>query len=451
MSIPMFAVVGHPNKGKSSIVATLAHNDAIEISKQSGTTTQTNNYRVKTENGCYQLSDTPGFQRPNKVLNWLKQKATSADLRADAVRQFVADESCRQNFVDEVELLAPIINGAAILYVVDGSRPYSIDYEAEMEILQWTGQPSMALINPIQNDQHVDSWKNALMQYFKTVRIFNPMEAEFNKQLELLKVFTHLETKWFDQLSRVISDLEKLRVNQNRQSIIIATRLLEDLCLHRVSQKVVNKDQAKLLEPALKTLFQKWMLKREKQSINELLTLYSFSHTQLQMDDLTLPPDLFDCEQWYLWGLTKNQLSTTAAITGAAAGAAIDLAVAGSSLMAGAIGGALLGFGSAWFGADQLLDLRVVGLPVGGYEACFGPISNKNFPYVILGRFLYLHQQISNRNHALRNSIELQEINLNSKIEKLEKSVQKELHVAFQNLSQQKVPENLQNCLQKLF
>jgi hypothetical protein len=31
MKAPVFAVVGHPNKGKSSIVATLSQNDAIAI------------------------------------------------------------------------------------------------------------------------------------------------------------------------------------------------------------------------------------------------------------------------------------------------------------------------------------------------------------------------------------------------------------------------------------
>ena len=33
-----FAVVGHPNKGKSSIVATLAENDAVAIGATPGTT-----------------------------------------------------------------------------------------------------------------------------------------------------------------------------------------------------------------------------------------------------------------------------------------------------------------------------------------------------------------------------------------------------------------------------
>ena len=41
-------------------------------------------------------------------------------------------------FSAEVELLRPIVNGAGIIYVVDGAVAYGPDYEAEMEILRWT-------------------------------------------------------------------------------------------------------------------------------------------------------------------------------------------------------------------------------------------------------------------------------------------------------------------------
>ncbi len=171
-----FAVVGHPNKGKSSIVSTLSHDDSIAVSSRSGTTKHAMGVTVDTSYSKYELIDTPGFQRPLKVLAWLKQKATSAEKRAQAVADFVADAQCQCDFPDEVELLTPLVNSAAILYMVDGSRPYGGEYEAEMEILRWSGQPSMALINPIESSQYVEPWKNALEQYFKIVRVFNPMD-----------------------------------------------------------------------------------------------------------------------------------------------------------------------------------------------------------------------------------------------------------------------------------
>jgi len=66
--IPKFAVVGHPNKGKSSVVSTLARDDSIAVSMKSGTTVQAHEYTVNVEQYSYLLIDTPGFQRPRKVL-----------------------------------------------------------------------------------------------------------------------------------------------------------------------------------------------------------------------------------------------------------------------------------------------------------------------------------------------------------------------------------------------
>ena len=120
---PAFAVVGHPNKGKSSVVSTLARDDRVAVSMRSGTTTQAHSYHIEMDGQGYQLIDTPGFQRPRKVLAWLQQQPLTADKRAERVRQFLADIQCQQQFPDEIELLQPIMNGAAILYVVDGSRP----------------------------------------------------------------------------------------------------------------------------------------------------------------------------------------------------------------------------------------------------------------------------------------------------------------------------------------
>ena len=66
---PRFAVVGHPNKGKSSVVATLAQNDSIAIAMEPGTTRDSHRYPMKVDDvTLYELIDTPGFQRPRKVL-----------------------------------------------------------------------------------------------------------------------------------------------------------------------------------------------------------------------------------------------------------------------------------------------------------------------------------------------------------------------------------------------
>ena len=82
MTVPRFAIVGHPNKGKSSIVATLAEDDAVAISPHPGTTTRARAYPMRLDGEVlYELIDTPGFQRARETLTWL-ERTTAARARA---------------------------------------------------------------------------------------------------------------------------------------------------------------------------------------------------------------------------------------------------------------------------------------------------------------------------------------------------------------------------------
>src|SRR5690606_37116271 len=125
MNVPRFAIVGHPNKGKSSIVATLAEDETVAIAPEPGTTTRARVYPFRLDGETlYELVDTPGFQRAREALAWLEAHDRGAGARADVVREFVAAHEQDPRFRDECELLRPIMDGAGILYVVDGSRPY---------------------------------------------------------------------------------------------------------------------------------------------------------------------------------------------------------------------------------------------------------------------------------------------------------------------------------------
>ena len=133
--IPTFAVVGHPNKGKSSIVATLAEDERLAIGPAPGTTRRAAAHTFSIDGQPqYVLVDTPGFQRAGAVLEWLEARATTASARAQLVADFVREHEGDPRFHDECELLRPIVDGAGILYVVDGSKPYGSEYELEMQI-----------------------------------------------------------------------------------------------------------------------------------------------------------------------------------------------------------------------------------------------------------------------------------------------------------------------------
>jgi GTPase Era involved in 16S rRNA processing len=447
---PVFAVVGHPNKGKSSIVSTIAQNDAIAISPRSGTTRDTQRYDISIGAAGYTLVDTPGFQRPSRALAWLQEHAPTADRRQDAIRQFIADPQCRQQFPEEVMLLEPIMEAAAILYVVDGSRPYGAEYEAEMEILRWTGQASMALINPIENEDHVQDWQQALGQYFKIVRVFNAMQADFEKVVAILEAFSHIREEWQSALAEIVNEYRAQRATQLQGSASFLAELLTRLCTYQVSQKVLSKSQAEGLKGILGAQYFNDMRNIERQYHEALKRLYRYHHLESTIDELPLEDNLFDTEQWIMWGLNRKQLTVAATLAGATTGAVVDAALAGSSVMLGALGGGLLGAGSAWLGAERISSFRVQGLPLGGYEAHQGPIQNRNFPYVVLGRFLYLADSLRHRTHAHRDKLQISEGDLSARIKQLSSKRQTGLHRALDRLRQQKATQELEQHLYAL-
>jgi len=449
--MPRFAVVGHPNKGKSSVVSTLARDDRVAVSMQSGTTVVAEVFDVNVGEASYQLIDTPGFQRPRKVLAWLNATAPSADKRGARINEFLADPQCIAQFKDEIELLGPIMAGAAILYVVDGSRPYSREYEAEMEILRWTGQPSMALINPIENEEFVTVWQDALHQYFKIVRVFDAVTADLQQHISLLEAFAHIHQPWSQTLGLLITEFGHQAQRQRQQSCELCAKLLEDLTQYSVSKKVLNKSQASSLQRLLEQRYYLWMRQRESQAHDQLQQIFRHHHLQRQANELALPDDLFDTDKWYGWGLDRKQLTTVAAVAGMTAGGVFDLAVAGHSFMLGAIGGGIVGSSAAWFGADKLAASRIRGIPLGGVEARQGPIANKNFPYVILARILYIYRLLICRNHAQRSQLNLGEAGINQLLEQLSKDEKKAIFVACDRLSRQKDVTDLALILAPLF
>ena len=81
---PRLAVVGHPNKGKSSLVATLAEDDSVGISPTPGTTLRARAYPMRVDGKLlYTLVDTPA-QRLRIDLGWSPSSGVPRVMRSSS-------------------------------------------------------------------------------------------------------------------------------------------------------------------------------------------------------------------------------------------------------------------------------------------------------------------------------------------------------------------------------
>jgi hypothetical protein len=409
VTVPTFAVVGHPNKGKSSIVSTLAQDDSVRVAPEPGTTTECRSYPMRVDGEVqYVLVDTPGFQRARRALEWMRARETHAGAHRAVVEAFVAEHRGTGQFRDECELLAPVLAGAGILYVADGARPYGPDFDAEMEILRWTGQPSMALINPIGGRAHVEEWRAALSQYFKIVRVFDAHAASFEARLDLLRGFGQLAEGWRAPLEAAVAAIaeERGRVHA-RVARAIAELLAEEVTFVATRRIPAGADPTDFRE-SLEREWQDALRARERDARRAVEQVYG--HRSLERDERPVElveQDLFSIEHWFLWGLNRRQLIASGAAGGAAVGGVIDAAAHGASLLAGLVIGAAVGGAGAWWSSARLAKIRVFALPLGGRLLRCGPAASANFPYVVLGRALHHHARIAGRTHAVRSPLAL--------------------------------------------
>ncbi len=410
LEYPRFAVVGHPNKGKSSIVSTLAHDESVQISNIPGTTTKQRAFPLKIDDKIlYELYDTPGFQRARATLAWLKSQDVSAHNRPDRIKRFIYEHRDDPRFHDEVELLEPIMAGAGIIYVVDGSKPYGVEYEAEMEILRWTGQPSMALINLIDDSNYVDEWRMALGQYFRLVRLFNPMEANFTQHIALLESMAQLKEEWTSGVKESIEIFGRYQEQKIDDSAHLIAKLTIDALSHISSIPISTEEATEEEQSRVVESYKSQIRSTERKLHRKIAKIWNHSSIDSSIDiALFQEMDLFSKESESLFGLSKRDMLIASVTSGALTGSSVDLMLGGSTFMLGAAIGGLAGGAGMMWGYSEISDMKILGQKLGHKRVEVGPMQNRNFPYILLRRTIYYTQEVANRPHADRTDIEIE-------------------------------------------
>jgi hypothetical protein len=293
--------------------------------------------------------------------------------------------------------------------VVDGTVPYSSDYEAEMEILRWTGRPRMALVNRIGGGNHLDEWKKALGQFFSIVREFDANRASFDDRLRLLESFRELDEESRTSLNEAIEILRTEHQRRRREAARVITTLLIESLTQRVELELKKDDVEKNRHEEAMGRLQNLLREAERRAHEKIFELHRFR--RVKPSDLTftgLQEDLFAEKTWEVLGLTHGQLFVAGTLGGAALGLTIDAAAGGHTfLLASVIGGVVGGttalvrsgkkLGSGWKVAEQLLG--------GARIVRYGPLSKDNLPWILLDRALIYTRAISARAHSVQGEL----------------------------------------------
>lgn len=404
--IPTFAVVGHPNEGKSSVVATLTEDDSVRISDFPGETTICSDYSVRVDDRVLiRFLDTPGFQHPKETLDWMHRQVGQNQHPARAfVNAFRQDTSKRH----DVELMTPLAAGAGIIYVVDGSRPLRKSDLSEMEILRMTGNPRMALINPKDGDDaFLQAWKDACAKTFNLTRTFNAHHASFGERMALLESLKRMHQDWEPAMVDAVDAFEADWKRRNREAARIMTECLAHALELQTQAKSTEKSQEESIRKRLVKDYQQSITQLEEVAQSKIRLLYR--HRQFRPflpEQSILREDLFTERSWQLLGLSRRQIIMAAAILGGGAGVKLDLLFANFSFGLFTLSGATLAAVGVWMKGENMARVTVKRMNIGGVRLTVGPNRNPQFPFVLLDRLLLYYQIIINWAHARQDHVQ---------------------------------------------
>lgn len=422
--VPAFAVVGHVNKGKSSVISTLAEDASVEVGDRPRTTRTCRRFPVRVDGETlFELVDTPGFEEAPRALQWLRENCSGLTDRPAAVRRFVDAFSGTTEFEVERELLRPVLDGAAVLYVVDASHPYRAGYEAEMELLRWTGRPCLGVLNRLgardSSDEvraHEDEWRTALGQHFQTVRQFDAHAATHTERLRLLETLRELDPAHAAAIDRAVSAIREDRARRLDQAAALVAYLLVRCLTHRLEVRLGPDERIEDRKPAIERRFHEDLRsfeRDERQGVEQLFHHARLERVESELASPELTDDLFAESTWAGLGLSSGQLLALYTATGAAAGLAVDAAVGGLSGFVPTLIGAGAGLGTGVYQLSRRFARGSVaggllkgfaGLD-GGRDLRIGPHKNPNLPWIALDRALLHFAAVASRTHARRDAL----------------------------------------------
>ena len=400
--IPTFAIMGHPNAGKSSVVATLTENDRIEIDQRAGTTTRSDHYPVVIDGETIiEFIDTPGFQNPSAILEWFQTHHHERDLAG----AFIAAHRQERNFAHDCALLEPVAAGAGIIFVVDGSKRIKEKDRTEMELLRLTGRPRMVILNNLSNnDRYISAWQDALSKCFNSVRAFNAHRATYDERIKLLNALKSIDQRWE---ARLAATIEAFQRDWERRIDLTVTTIIELLLaalafrvtrVVRVSDLRGGKRDREAIQQELRNAFQDGLREVEIKAQHEIRAHFRHHFWHLPPDSL-LQKDLFSDEVGQALGLKRTQIVVAGMAAGATAGVGVDLSLGLATLGAAALVGATTGGLIGAFGGAALAKFDIQ-RTLGVERFSLGPVTNPQFAFILLDRILLYSARAMNWSHG---------------------------------------------------
>lgn len=340
-----FAVVGHTNVGKTSLLRTLTRDVGFgEVSHRPSTTRHVEGARLSVDGeALLELYDTPGLEDAIALLDYLERLDRPGERLDGPARlaRFLDGSEARQRFEQEAKVLRQLLASDAGLYVIDAREPVLAKYRDELTVLASCGKPLLPVLNFVSSAEHREvEWRDALARLGLHALVrFDSVAPPEDGERRLYESLALLLENSRDQLERLILDQQAQRLARQHSAARLIAELLIDCAACRRSVVIGSG-----LEQAAIDDLRKAVRQREQRCVDALLKLYAFRPQDATAIDVPLldgrwSDDVFNPETLKVLGVRVG----SGIAAGAAAGASVDLLLGGLTLGVAALAGAIAG------------------------------------------------------------------------------------------------------------
>ncbi len=413
-NILKIAVIGDPNKGKSSFVSTLAYDDGVSVSSKSGETTLSSCHPLKIANEIvYELYDTPGFNNDEELLDYIEDNEANFEDFYSLINAFIQSYKNNSAYSKDIEICKILIKKPIIIYIADNSLEYNSNYNCQLEIIKKFNLSSFLIFNQKENIDKRSTWINSTSEYFISSFEFNVLSSNFNNKINFLKM---LETKIKEDKSKIqLNKSIKILNKDFKRRLEFSFSNLSD-SFYKIINHTSEYKEMNFLESDIQ--------KKEKEFIDKikniekafyLLVEKEWGFNNLDKDVQYLKDIQIDSNEYtQLFGVSKKVLIVLGALIGGTTGGSIGFSLDSASLFGSmgmgtaffALGGTITGSLSV-LGITNLVDKRTKGF---GKQkiTILGPLK-LNYKLAILAKMYFFVELISKRSHANRNTFNFKE------------------------------------------
>ncbi|MFT3777642.1 MAG: GTPase/DUF3482 domain-containing protein [Ottowia sp.] len=399
-----FAIVGHTNAGKTSLLRTLTRQvDFGEVSDRPGTTRHAEAIDLRLDGRvAVRFIDTPGLEDSIALLEYLNTLPEGT--RIERVRAFLRGPEARASFEQEAKVLRALTGEAdAAMLVIDTREPVLPKFRAEVEILTWCAKPIMPVLNFVQGAaSRQGDWHQMLLEAGLHARVEFDVVAPFNgAERQLYADMATLLPARRAELAGIAQALA-LEARERRLAACraVAAGLIDVAAMRRALPAEDFADEPK--QKKFVRDFQDDVRRHARRAVDDLLAVFAFRPGDAELADIPQlagrwEDDLFNPE------LLKDagKRLGLGAVIGAGIGVVADVALAGLSLGAATTLGATIGGAASggWRPLWRKLENRLNGVQELTVEA---PVL-----LLLADHLLALARALAQRGHAAQERLQV--------------------------------------------